>query len=383
MGNNIVVIYGSGASYDSRYKVRIPGNEKHESPLMDQGFLGNNSILKLLESHKYYPIRKFIEFYFEGRDNIGLEELWSAVDLNHKHITLDTYDWHTETFDNYLHYVDSYSIPYRTMDCAYDIETGAGSYNKYKFLGDCGRNLKELIYESLSEFILEQQPSNYLVLHNKIIESNNLLGYVTFNYDLMLEDSLGRLGINTLRYVNVNEDITSSNFLGGANVILIKLHGSLNWEFVPTGRQVIFKSNAIQPKYIENNNYIEPAIIPPTLFKQEINDDSRVTHPLTQTILSQWKAAIRLITEADKLLFVGYSFPLTDFHVRRVFQIAMMHKRAKKQNIKILYCGGGEADDDDIKKNLDNIFCITDGLFIKNEFSMLCESEEIKDILKA
>lgn len=382
MGNNIVVIYGSGASYDSRYKVRIPSNEEPESPLMDRGFFGNNSIVKLLKCHKYYPIRKFIEIYLEGRDNIGLEELWSAVDLNHKHITLDTYDWHTETFDNYLRYVDSFSIPYRTMDRAYVIETGAESYNRYKFLGDCGRNLKELIYESLSEFILKQEPSNYLSLHNKIVESNNLLGYVTFNYDLMLEDSLGRFGTNTFKYVNVNEDITSSNFLGGMGVILVKLHGSLNWEFVPNGRQVIFKANAIQPQYIENNNYIEPAIIPPTLFKQEINDDSRVTHPLTQTILSQWKAAIRMITEADKLLFIGYSFPPTDFHVRRVFQIAMMHKRAKKRNIKILYCGGSRADDKDIKKNLNNIFGSTDGLIIKNEFSLLCESEELKEFVK-
>lgn len=382
MSNNVVVIYGSGASYDSKYKVRIPTNEEPASPLMDQGFFGNNSIVKLLKSDKYYPIRKFIELYFEGRDNIGLEELWSAVDLNHKHITLDTYDWNTETFNNYLYYSNSLSIPYRTMDRAYVSETGALSYNRYKFLGDCGRNLKELIYESLSEFILEQEPSNYFLLHKKIIDSNKLLGYITFNYDLMLEHSLGSLGTNIFRYINTNEDITSSNFLVGTGIILIKLHGSLNWEFIPTGKPVIFKADAIQPQYIDNNNYIEPAIIHPTLFKQEINDDSRVLNPLTQAILSQWKAAIRLLTEADKLLFVGYSFPPTDFHVRRIFQIAMMHRRAKKQNIKILYCGGGNSNDKDIMDNLNHIFTRTSKLFIENKFSKLCESEKLKEFLK-
>jgi hypothetical protein len=381
MSNNIVVIYGSGASYASGYKVQIPNNEKHEDPLMDRGFFGNKSIIKLLETEKYYPIHKFIEFYFDERDDIGLEELWTAVDLNHKHITLDTYDWRAITFDNYLYYIGGFSIPYRTMDTAYDSGTGATTYNEYKFLGDCGRNLKELIYESLSKFVLEREPSNYCELHNKISQHNNVLGYITFNYDLMLEDSLKISEENTYRYVNVNEDISSSNFLNTKGIIIVKLHGSLNWEFVSKGRPVIYKKDAIQPEYIQDNNYKEPAIIPPTLFKQEINDDSRVAHPLTQTILSQWRAAIRLLTEADKLLFIGYSFPPTDFHASRIFQIAMMHKRSKGQRIRVLYCGGGSSHGETIE-NLKKIFVGFDEPIIKNKFDLLCDSEELKEFLK-
>jgi hypothetical protein len=380
MSNNVVVIYGSGASYASGYKVQIPNNERHEDPFMDRGFFDNISIKQLLEKTKYYPIRKFIEFYLNGRDNIGLEELWTAVDLNYKHITLGTYDWHDETFKNYLYYTDTSSIPYRTMDIAYAPGTGATTYNEYKLLGDCGRNLRELIYESLSKFVLERETSNYCELHNKISQHNNVLGYITFNYDLMLEDSLTISGENPYRYVNVNEDISSFNFLKTEGVIIVKLHGSLNWEFVSKGGPVIYKENAIQPEYIHDKNYKEPAIIPPTLFKQEINDDSRAAHPLTQTILSQWRAAIRLLTEADKLLFVGYSFPPTDFHSRRIFQIAMMHKRSKEQRIKVLYCGG-ESSHEDTRDNLKEIFVDVGEPVIKNKFDQLCDSEELKEFL--
>jgi hypothetical protein len=101
MSDNIVVIYGAGASYASGYKVDLTnkGTLYSENPLIDKTFFKNKNILNLIESN-YYALRKFIEIYYGGINNIkniGLEELWTAVDLNHKHIKLDTYMWDKET----------------------------------------------------------------------------------------------------------------------------------------------------------------------------------------------------------------------------------------------------------------------------------------------
>lgn len=391
MAKKIVVIYGSGASHASGYDVRIPvdidGNVKIVKPLMDKCYFEDDAIKSLVKS-EYEALQAFIELYFDGRSKISLEELWTAVDLNHKHITLDTYDWKHETSE----YQNRNILGGRILRYGkFDLEpergrfyTPTGYFNKYKFLGDCGRNLKELIHHSLSDIIIKDKgTSNYLHLHEYIKDKVELLGYITFNYDLILEESLRKINAS-YRYPSVNEDVTDIAFLK-KELPIAKLHGSLNWEFRPTGRPVIYKEMPIQPEYNSPRDYIEPAIIPPTLFKQEINDDQRISHPLTQAILHQWKAAIRLLSEADKLIIVGYSFPPTDFHALRIFQIAMMRKRAKQESFKILYCGGGndqpgeKGKDEELRK----IFMIKqDEIVIKNRFESLNDSEELEKFIK-
>jgi hypothetical protein len=387
--NKIVVIYGSGASHASGYMIRVPvnGNTKLVKPLMDKDYFNDDTIKSLIES-EYGALKTFIELYFDRRNDITLEELWTAVDLNHKHITLDTYDWKYETSEyqcrstlgGRIHRYEKFDLePERGR-----FYTHTGYFNKYKFLGDCGRNLKELIYHSLSDIIInEKVVSNYSRLHEYIKNNAELIGYITFNYDLILEQTL-RVNNALYRYPGVNEDVTAIAFLK-KELPIAKLHGSLNWEFRPTGQPVIYKERPIQPEYNSPRDYIEPAIIPPTLFKQEINDDRRISDPLTQSILHQWKAAIRLLFEANKLIIVGYSFPPTDFHALRIFQIAMMRKRANKEAVKILYCGG--SDDQEVKRGkseeLQRIFMIKqDEITIKNRFESLCDSKELEKFIK-
>ena len=390
MTNKVVVIYGSGASHASGYDVKIPvdayGGVQIVKPLMDKYYFDNDAILSLIKS-EYRALQLFIELYFDGRRQIGLEELWTAVDLNYKHITLDTYDWKRETLEyQNRNVIGGQILRYEKFDLEPDhgrFYTQTGYFNKYKYLGDCGRNLKELIYHSLSDIVInDKETSNYSHLHQYIKDKVELLGYITFNYDLMLEKSL-RLSKASYRYPGVNEDVSDIAFLN-RELPIAKLHGSLNWEFRPTGQPVIYKEIPIQPEYKSPSDYIEPAIIPPTVFKQEINDDQRVSHPLTQAILHQWKAAIRLLSEADKLIIVGYSFPPTDFHALRIFEIAMMRKRANKENIQILYCGGGNDKLGEGKgEELKQIFMIKkDEIIIKNRFESLYDSKELEEFIK-
>jgi hypothetical protein len=328
--------------------------------------------------------------------NIGLEELWSAIDLNYKHIVLDTYSWVEETYDSYLigdYWSKGGILRYDDMDLnlrqTYSgaQKIGALRYSKYKFLGDCLRQLKSLVFYSFCDFISNAKNNYYSNLHNLINDKSTLLGYITFNYDLMLEDALEENAF-PFRYVNVNENVGDYTFFIG-DYLIIKLHGSLNWQFVSNTNYIIQdrKVLPITPFYVSDGNFREPAIIPPTLFKQEINDETKVKEPLTLTILQQWRAAIRVLTDADRWIIVGYSFPPTDFHAKRIFQIAMMRRKRNNKKTKILYCGGGNPDDnktmEETMKKLENIFMLKrgEGIIIKNKFEELCDSKELKEFI--
>ena len=399
MVDKVVVVYGAGASYASGYKVTIIIDDERysEKPLMDKDFFTNRSVKKLVEI-KYCAISKFIDWYFGGRKNVGLEELWTAVDLNHKHITLDTYGWNKETeeYQTGEYYTNSGAHTYPSQEIISNYTTVYGTnirgatstqplYSKFRFLGDCVRNLKELICDSLTIFDVGKEENLYLKLH-KQLECTGLLGYITFNYDLFLEDTLYHDNDPLFRYLNVNEEISQLLYSGINEHLIIKLHGSLNWEHSSKGRPITFlkSKEAVYPDYRQSNAFVEPAIIPPTLFKQEINDEARAKDPLTQVIIQQWIAAIRLLTDADKWIFVGYSFPPTDFHAKRIFQIAMMRRRSLGKKTKVLYCGGSNSNIKEVEEELQDIFVLELGkeIILTQGFENLCESNELKKFLQ-
>lgn len=109
---------------------------------------------------------------------------------------------------------------------------------------------------------------------------------------------------------------------------LLKLHGSLNW-FIYSGAMIFegadtlrnaeregktiirehYYDSPIPPQ--DNLEYLAPLIITPVLNKPDLR------HPLISKV---WDRARRELVECQKLLIVGYSFPSTDFHVRRLFR---------------------------------------------------------------
>jgi hypothetical protein len=109
---------------------------------------------------------------------------------------------------------------------------------------------------------------------------------------------------------------------------LLKLHGSLNW-FIYSGTMIVEGADAlrnaeregktiIREHYYDsllppqdNLEYLAPLIITPVLNKPGLR------HPLISKI---WDLARRELGECRKLVIVGYSFPTTDFHVRRLFR---------------------------------------------------------------
>lgn len=384
MKKNIVVIYGSGASNASGYKVKI--REKEISPPTDQKFFKDIGDIFLEE--EYPAIHMFKDFVFRSNPGVGMEELWTTLDLNHKHISLDTYGWEKETQE----YKDR--IEKRKIDNYPNFDRDERN-RKYKLTGDCGRDFRRLIYDVYSNYIEPPERENrFKSLHEKISKADNcnLFGYITFNYDCYLENALKP----DFSYIPVNNDIREKP---NGCIPILKLHGSLNWEENPAYADIVFhnpsyeKDKQVKPDYSPNNGYIQPAIIPPTIFKQEINDDARATEPLTRIILKQWKSAINILKETDKIIFVGYSFPVSDFHSKRIFQISSMIRRRKdgKSSIQILDCVGPKNNDmqsnecNECKKRhlLKNIFGEDTPIVFVHDFANLSESKKLNEFLSS
>lgn len=410
-GENIVVVYGSGASFASGYKVKVEA--KNIQPPTDTNFFKyiDKNISPNFLKNKYPALWHFKDIYFTSTSNPGMEEVWTALDLNHKHIKLASYNWTKET-ENYLEKYKKSKKLYKNMDIASPsnklvMDKPPKDYSKFKFLGDCGRDFRRLIYDIYSPYEISKNSTNNFRDLDRFLrkESNshlNFIGYITFNYDCYLEDALTSEKNRQFKYIDRNSytegkypSIVPEGLLHGG-IPIVKLHGSLNWKeklkgdfykidfHLPYSKKKQMKQ--IRPEYRGDYNWEQPAIIPPTIFKQEINDDSRIEHNLTQTILQQWRTAITMLECADKIIFVGYSFPISDFHSKRIFQIANMIRKieSKKPVADILYCVG-RSNNNCYKKTCEdkiiNIFGNKSKIDIIFGFDKLLESTELKKFL--
>lgn len=393
----VIIVYGSGASYASGYKVALEQsrlekllmvNEGEINPPMDRSFFKNINSTSL--KSKFPALQKFVKLYYKNIDSLGLEEVWSSVDLNQKHITLGTYDWKRET----ARYVQDYAVKGSSMDSRQKVMDRKPNspefnpeFNRYKFLGDCGRDLRVLISKLYGNYNSPDVKNNkYFALHETV--KNHISGYITFNYDCFLEDSLTHTR-QRFKYIDPSVDVDSIDALSYGFKPIIKLHGSLNWEEkivdgyadLTIKGQPYNKQGQVNIKYENDSNYVQPAIIPPTAFKQEINDDARASDIKTRFLMKQWKAAITLLSDATHIVFAGYSFPDTDFHAKRLFKLATLG-RVKEQQQKVLYCCGP---DDNIREQYEKLLFLNirrKNIMVVKDFNNLSQAKNIGKFLK-
>lgn len=163
--------------------------------------------------------------------------------------------------------------------------------------------------------------------------TTNELSIITTNYDVMIEFMLSKLGWHCYlpgeweavvvkgkkNIVFVSDQMYSDN---KSHPLLCKLHGSLNWYFEPDDETKFQVENAILGGYTEELSSKQiclpkvsfgkykpistPLIVPPTLFKMQ-------TNPIFRVI---WNEAGKALEEAEKLVFIGFSFPESDIYIR-------------------------------------------------------------------
>lgn len=160
------------------------------------------------------------------------------------------------------------------------------------------------------------------------------LGFVTLNYDMILErvffslfggycpllDKFYRYPIVEIGQRIGNPYIRNNNY---ETPPILKLHGSANWfwEGVSPSDQIYFVQWNETPEKIKLLNGLVPYIIPPVLDKNAFYDHN--------AIKSLWQQAEGLLSEAEEIYIVGFSFPPTDVSVRFLFQSALRQSNAR------------------------------------------------------
>lgn len=125
---------------------------------------------------------------------------------------------------------------------------------------------------------------------------------------------------------------TNKKVFGHIHPLILKLHGSLNWWSL-----VDFTANRVKPEKdplfyydyhdqqpinylnlssllgVSNIGYVlyKPLVIPMTLHKQ-----AYYKHPAIKGV---WGKAWRELSKCKNLVIIGYSFPTTDFHIKKLF----------------------------------------------------------------
>lgn len=220
-----------------------------------------------------------------------------------------------------------------------------------KEMADLHNQLKLCIIFTLSFFIANNcDTTDYkkfcehlLRVRNQLTQKEDALAVITMNWDDILEKTLSELCINHNNELTRNQiktypdlcfyDYSLSNnpehipsthikAKGHKNIKILKMHGSLAWLECPKcGRIYTDYSNEIASEEFsdmkcphcsddsrpqEENPILRSLIITPTFLKSLEN----------LNLKNIWHNAFIDISEADEIVFIGYSFPDADFEMR-------------------------------------------------------------------
>jgi hypothetical protein len=177
--------------------------------------------------------------------------------------------------------------------------------------------LIELVALTISKALQGPVCSEHIKLANSLSEGDTV---ISFNYDILMDNAL-----------RVTEKFTDCGYLvpfqrvtdgqnwrradeAASDVILLKLHGSLNWLHCSYCNSTFLnRFEKINPEYSsfpkncpncgQSNAYFQRVIVPPLLAK----DYS------LQPMKYLWSQANRYVARAREVVIIGYSFPPTDF----------------------------------------------------------------------
>jgi hypothetical protein len=160
---------------------------------------------------------------------------------------------------------------------------------------------------------------------------------ITFNYDLILEkflygkgDWLPKDGYGFTPKSECLPEIKPFYFDQTSRVKIFKMHGSLNWEPYSTNIDPFSKRN-LQFKWLEpvNNKYFFPDYLAEEKkMKYRYKGGNKMDCLLFPSLSKQfsylemiktWNKAFNELTNADEVIFVGYSLPKADFAVSSLF----------------------------------------------------------------
>lgn len=293
-----MLVLGTGATVGGGFKVL-----DDQDPPMDRGFFNAPATKSVFEKDRYPTLS-----HYQKEDD--LEPTWAQLDLYHKLC---------------LSGIVSEEKIY--FDLAENIRRAAKTDQSYRLKMEdedrrwcvpsmAGWELQRLLIEVFKDFKPPdpQEESPLYKLIERLQDEDLLGGVTTFNYDTSVE----RLFLGQFYYPLLPRQSSKEGFP------LLKLHGSLNWQFHSKSDSPII---ALEPDkvaeldYQNQSDYKQPEVIGPTFFKQEINMDTQLD-PRGRFYKRTWALAWDMLRKVHNLVFVGFSFPKTDFHAAALFRTA-------------------------------------------------------------
>lgn len=142
---------------------------------------------------------------------------------------------------------------------------------------------------------------------------------ITFNYDLLCDHALTRLGVTPYYHLAYQQKFIDRN----KAITLLKLHGSTNWGICSNCKdQVIIEPDlpTDTPLELRNRdcascgtpNYV-PLLIPPSWDKTEYRE---ILEPV-------WAKAVEELSSATRICIIGYSMPEVDAFFKYLLTLAL------------------------------------------------------------
>lgn len=167
----------------------------------------------------------------------------------------------------------------------------------------------------------------HIKLVNRLKDQGSLrqTAFLSLNYDIIIDNVLVDLyeefhldyGIN---FINFEKELDWKRPDKDKAVLLLKIHGSLNWLYCPTCNHLELtpkEKGAIKALYKVKEcgkckTPMEPVIIPPTYYKE-------MTNPFIQRVFLK---ADKVLRSAERIFICGYSFPDADLHIKYLLKRA-------------------------------------------------------------
>lgn len=349
-----LVILGAGATVGSGFKLR----DGTEIPY-DKNFF--ETAKKWLETDLFEYrteqgaaiLYKSFDYMWKkyGSNDIGLEEMWNTIVIHTKFVEKNAIHFGVDNYFKVKGMSNSPSVKIvRWADFYMRILIQKVFAEELDYKQNIGRN-----YDSFKRL--------FEVLSLK--ETDKKVSFVSFNYDLCLENKLKEAGISFF-YPNFTDD------MGTNGVPIFKPHGSLNWWHGYDGF-VRLKEDWCQPIMIKENSYhlensprsfskYQPAIIPLDILKEELFNEvgqQRLHDHFMRISMEVGKAVER----ADKIIIIGYSFPSADAHVRWLMRAGTrgMFSKGSDKNTrsekKVFVVTNNDDGKENLHKTIKGLFC--------------------------
>lgn len=262
----------------------------------------------------YVEIKNFLDYLFNHYLKKRLQSINNKTEvISHNYF---------ENFEAICSYID--------LNLANEVRAITKTNNESSdFSGDplfINRNLNYLAeIKRLIMNYLKLTLYNYNADTNLLDKFNNIFlantnAIITFNYDLILEKYLYEkkkwypkdgYGFLINNFPELSDDVKNNK----SSFPILKLHGSLNW--------CVCSNNKFTLEWIDNNNEVHF----PNYFKNDPRNNFKyVGKSLTngwimptwiktfsfKELIEVWKLASKKLNQADELIFIGYSLPVSD-----------------------------------------------------------------------